>query len=333
MASSHRALSSALRAVLCCACVFGVAGYESVYPSPRVILGRAVDQFNVSFYCTLFVEFPSDAGTSLCGCVVFSPGVVLSAAHCFQKALDDYGGKEYFSSAHVRLYGQMHPVSAALTRLDHSGVYVHPGHSSQTLQNDIAVFHLPMVSTTEVVKLNERAESWEILGPTDRLNVVGIGRTETGDVSAAYDSQGALSMGLPRESQLSSRSCSEPSGFGSFQGWSWEAYGGDICAGPLNACTEGRCADSCNGDSGGPLYRRAEDSPLGVMTLFGVVSRGWECGVVGGYPGIYAPIHKHLTFIQKARSLQASAFDAPVGGSAVARFSLISLIVVALLLI
>ena len=71
----------ALHALVLLACVCGVASYERVFPSPRVIFGREVDHFNVSFYCTLFVEFPSDAGTSLCGCIVFAPGVVLSAAH------------------------------------------------------------------------------------------------------------------------------------------------------------------------------------------------------------------------------------------------------------
>jgi hypothetical protein len=28
----------------------------------------------------------------------------------------------------------------------------------------------------------------------------------------------------------------------------------------------------------------------------------------GGYPGIYSPVHKHLTFIRKAAFLQAAVF-------------------------
>jgi hypothetical protein len=259
-----RSRGGALALFALLASVIGAAGYVTIFPSPRVILGRAVDQFDVSFYCTLFVEFPSDAGTSLCGCVVFSPGVVLSAGHCFQKGSDDADGKEFFSSAHVRLYGQMHPVSAALTRVVNSDVYVHPGHSSSSLRNDIAVFHLPMDSSTAPVNLNERAADWDALGPTDRLNVVGIGRTETGLMAMEYNSKGAidpLSLGLPRETQLSRRSCLNPVGYGNFNPWTKDTAFDDICA--------------------GPMYMRAEDSPDGIAKLYGIVSRGWECGVVG----------------------------------------------------
>ena len=266
------------------ACVLGATAYERVYPSPRVILGREVDHFNVSFYCTLFVEFASDAGTSLCGCIVYSPGVVLTAGHCFQKGADDADGKEFFSAAHVRLYGQMHPVSAALTRVVNKRVFVHPGHSSVTLRNDIAVFHLPMESTTAPVTVNRRAMNWEALGPTDRLNVVGIGRTETGTLSMEYNSAGKidpLSLGVPREASLSRRSCFNPVGYGQLKGWTPDAAYNDICAGPLNPCVAGRCADSCSGDSGGPMYMRAQDSPDGITKLFGIVSRGWKCGIVG----------------------------------------------------
>ena len=296
-------------------CVAGVAGYQRVYPSPRIILGREVNQFNVSSYCTLFVEFPSDDGTSLCGCVVYAPGLALSAAHCFQKGAADFDGKEFFSAAHVRLYGQTHAVSAALTRVALSTVFVHPEHSSVTLQNDIAVFRLPMDSSTEYVELNENSANWDNLGSTDRLTVVGIGRVETGILSMVYASKGKLdplSLGIPLKASLSRRACLNPSGYGQLAPWSKEVTYGDICAGPFDPCVEGRCADSCNGDSGGPLYMRSEDSPDGVTKLFGIVSRGWECGITGGYPGIYSPVHAHLEFIHESVGTQATVYDEPL---------------------
>ena len=276
-------------------------------PSPRVILGIEVDHFNVSFYCTLFVDFPSDAGTSVCGCVLVAPDVGLSAAHCFQRALTAAPSAfpdELFSAAHVRLYGQANPVSAALTRLATGGVFVHPDHSTATMRDDIAVFHLPRTPDSAPrlppLRLNEFAKDWHSLGPSDRINVVGIGKTDNN----------LLSLGLPRVSQLSRRSCSTPTGLGAFKGWSADAFLGDICAGPFAACKAGRCADSCQGDSGGPLYRRAEDSDDGTVVLYGVVSRGSECGVVGGYPGIYTPVHKHVAFVENA-ARSAVPFGAP----------------------
>lgn len=292
-------------------CLNAAAGYQRVYPSPRVILGRQVAHFNLTFYCTLFVDFPSDEGTALCGCIVVAPDVAISAAHCFQKGTNE---KQLFSAAHVRLYGQLHQVNIKLTRLLNTGVYVHPGYSGRTLADDIAVFHLPVASmtTTTFVHVNEHANSWDRLGPNDRLNVVGIGTTEKGLLSMEYDTKGRitpLSLGLPRVAPLSRRSCSNPIGFGQLNGWMSSIHLGDICAGPFNACEDKRCADSCNGDSGGPLYRRAEDSPNGEVTLFGIVSRGYRnCGVVGGYPGIYSPVHKHLNFIANVRKEQETAF-------------------------
>jgi hypothetical protein len=60
------------------------------------------------------------------------------------------------------------------------------------------------------------------------------------------------------------------------------------------------------------MYMRAQDSPDGITKLFGIVSRGWKCGIVGGYPGIYSPVHNHLAFIERSAGLQAQSFGAPI---------------------
>jgi hypothetical protein len=57
---------------------------------------------------------------------------------------------------------------------------------------------------------------------------------------------------------------------------------------------------------------RSEDSPDGITKVFGIVSRGWECGITGGYPGIYSPVHAHLEFIHESVGTQATVFDEPL---------------------
>ena len=51
------------------------------------------------------------------------------------------------------------------------------------------------------------------------------------------------------------------------------------------------------------------------------MSRGWKCGIVGGYPGIYSPVHNHLAFIEKSAGLQTQSFGAPISRESPGRMS------------
>jgi secreted trypsin-like serine protease len=258
--------------------------------SPRIILGNVANTFNdVPFYCTLFVEFPSDAGTFVCGCVVYAPGLVLTAAHCFQKQ------DENFVSASVRLYG---PLSRPeLLFLKPENVAVHPKYfPTSSLGDDLAFFRLPEiegdVSVPPLVIATDRLE-WDSLDPTDKLIVVGIGRTQ----------MGFLSMGVPLATPLSRRDCAHPVGFGDLNAWDPSVVGDDLCAGPFEACVVQQygpiCQDSCSGDSGGPLFRQGNPP-----TLFGVVSRGTsDCGKKYSYPGIYSTLQSGDEFMRGVISM------------------------------
>lgn len=267
-----------------------------LHASPRIILGESIGAFPVSFYCTLYVEFPSDSGTSLCGCAVIGNGKVISAAHCFSRVdASDESYKEMFSTASVRFYGSLGTSVAGLIRLHAEDVRLHPKHSAVTLRNDIAVvrFQLPMTRTDPAkVILNLVETRWNSLGETDRLDVVGVGITQRGSLSG----QDSFGLGIPHVTYLSRRDCENPTGYGDLLGWSRENHLGDVCAGPFSPCVDGRCADSCNGDSGGPLFYKSDNT----TTILGIVSRGGKCGYTGkdgGRPGIYVPIHKHVAFI------------------------------------
>ena len=257
-------------------------------PSPRVTLGTELDSSRVPFFCSLHVNFPDDSGTFVCGCALISPTVGTTAAHCVVK------DAMRFTDARVRLYGSM--FSSDALRLAPGAVAVHPEYGvGDPLANDVAVFRLAEPLAVDLLPtINRERSAWDALTSWDRLTVVGVGKTSNADT-------GALSLGTPLYAHLSRRDCEHPENlFGeALLGWGTRAHLGDVCAGPYAPCRpDGTCADSCRGDSGGPLFAETGD---GNVTLYGLVSRGNpECGLTGergGRPGIYAPTDEHWMFM------------------------------------
>jgi secreted trypsin-like serine protease len=81
--------------------------------------------------------------------------------------------------------------------------------------------------------------------------------------------------------------------------WNPLDLGQDLCAGSFSSCSVGFCQDSCQGDSGRPLFQLKEDAvgksyheqiPDGGVIVFGLTSRGAACGT-NQTPGIYASLH------------------------------------------
>ena len=260
-----------------------------IRPSARVILGQSVDHSTIPFYCKLFVEFPDDSGTSVCGCVLIKGEKAITAAHCLTRG--DGNVHQFASAAFVRFYGDMAKTDDELTRLDLSRARIPSSFRYDDLYHDIAVMYVPgahQVDGVSDIALNSHRSAWDALTSWDPLRVVGVG----------LDRNDALSLGMPRVAHLSRRSCSNPIGYGDLLPWI-SAHHDDICAGPFDPCdADSRCADSCRGDSGGPLYAVQSN---GTITVFGLVSRGMQdCGVTGnfnGRPGIYAALDLHIDFI------------------------------------
>lgn len=262
-----------------------------VRPSARVVLGMTTDPYTIPFYCTLYSEYEDDSGTSVCGCVLLESDKALTAAHCVTK----HDGTKLLRARalFVRLYGDMRPADGELVRLDASSVRVAPDYRHHDLHDDVAVVtvpHTPVVVGVSGVRVNDVRRRWDELTNWDKIHVVGVG----------FDRHDELSLGVPRVAALSRRSCANPVGFGNLLPWTSEVYHDDICAGPFSPCdADYRCADSCRGDSGGPLYKKENN---GTVTIYGIVSRGSNiCGVTGafdGRPGIYAATDQYIEFIE-----------------------------------
>ena len=122
----------------------------------------------------------------------------------------------------------------------------------------------------------------------ERLKVLGWGKT-TNDNTAAYDSYKRIGAGSNILQQLdvpaiSNRKCKTYLNLNNLNSR------GQLCAG----AEEGK--DSCGGDSGGPLIKRAHIGTPWFQT--GVVSFGSsQCGT--GYPGVYTRVAAYLTWIEE----------------------------------
>lgn len=76
-----------------------------------------------------------------------------------------------------------------------------------------------------------------------------------------------------------------------------------------NLCAGNELFDSCKGDSGGPLWTRAEQNSTEIV-LVGVVSYGFGCAFPNA-PGVYSRISGYNEWIRKIISLPPTVYVAP----------------------
>jgi len=283
-------------AVLVSTCIQLITGSRGfvhhIRPSARVIIGQKVeDHALISFYCTVFVEFEDDGGTRICGCALIGGDRAITAAHCLVRVDPTYPTYvEYAKVMYVRTYGGLNLKTGGSVRIDLSTLRIPQTFRYEDMYHDIAAFNI-LGGGVNFTVTNTLRSAWDDLTSWDKLFVVGVG----------MDRNRALSLGAPREAYLSRRSCSNPVGYGNLLPWPSSTYHDDICAGPFSPCdADSRCADSCGGDSGGPLFQRESD---GTIRIYGLVSRGAEdCGRSGGQTGIYTPMDTHREFIANESS-------------------------------
>jgi secreted trypsin-like serine protease len=221
----------------------------------RVVKGKKFDQVQSNIFCS---------GT------LIAPDVVMSAAHCLQgetpKSVAVYVGNDptIDLAAHVYLVSE---------------VAVHPGYSSFSLQNDIALVRLaaPVTETIPVAHLSAS----EALGTGDigsLLNFAGFGETENGTYDLRLQADGTLEgFGCGHAT------CSD-GGDPATQIW----YQQDASA---NGGTE---TGPCYGDSGGPAFAYLGPGTYDNPRVAGITSYGdANCTVYG----VSTKVDAYTTFI------------------------------------
>ncbi|XP_039956163.1 trypsin 3A1 [Bactrocera tryoni] len=211
-------------------------------------------------------------GVHRCGGAIYSPTIIVSAAHCFELwDMPELFAVRAGSSEHER-GGVYLPVRR---------IFIHPQFQpANAINDDIAVlaltYSLPFSANIQPIALASNADmavayhtvffasGWGTVTEdsrlrSPRLRFVTVQQFEQRSCQAAYSNTVRVTEGM-------------------------------LCAGALGG---GR--DSCKGDSGGPLVGYSR----GRYVLVGVVSFGIGCGRPG-IPGIYTRVAEYKDWIELA---------------------------------
>jgi hypothetical protein len=226
-------------------------------------------------------------GGSLCAGTVIASHWVLTAAHCV------------FSRGTGGLKGLRAVTAFAKSNVPHSGeklrvkrVVVHPKHGPVAragkragLINDVALLELEAPASAPRQKLAALSGQSAFLAPGAMMTVVGWGLTKPRGPDEAQDPKYLSKALLRADVPIPNRNACE-----AFLGFTGDEGESVFCAG------DGRGgADSCNGDSGGPIFAKG---PAGEPIQIGVASWGDGCAVPGTY-GAYAAIPRFQQWIGK----------------------------------
>ncbi|MCW8328022.1 serine protease [Photobacterium sp. SDRW27] len=281
---------------------FLAIGSEGQAIDAKIIGGIPAAENELPWQAYLNMTFPDGSGgenTFLCGGVVVSENVVLTAAHCVRHDGDTV------TPSNIKVWaGIIHVFSANnLNTISVSEIIVHPSYNSSRFANDIAIIKLDSAlpdgakplrmadRATQSRADNAFANGWVENGEREpNLLVSGWGTTvPVGSGQGSTILQHTLLSGVPDSI------CGNSDNWGSnIRSSDYPIY---LCAGSVSP-DKGR--DSCFGDSGGPLVWQdpqvAGDSDFGLR-LVGLVSFGEGCA--GALPGVYTEVANYQDWIQE----------------------------------
>lgn len=233
--------------------IVAVGAVAAAPPSSAVVGGSTASEGEYPFMAS--IQDPD--GFAFCGGSVIAGGWVLTAAHCVQDTdADELRVVTGRTNLADTSRGQVLAVSA---------VHVHPNWDSATLSYDAALLRLATPTVSPAIRLAGAADDG-LEAPGTPVRVTGWG-----DQTPTF---GLLATNQMREVDLevvSDQQCGETN------------FGFDPATG---VCAEALLKDSCNGDSGGPLFATVS----GARIQIGIVSYGTSCGVPR-FPGVYSEVN------------------------------------------
>jgi len=135
--------------------------------------GNVIDFGRFPWFGTLFVEMKGGYGTYICGSVLYSENVVLTAAHCVENAefvtvsFNDVYNPDQVWYPHPNRYAKY--------------AHIHPDYDTETLKFDIAVIELNRdVDDIQIPTVELEANKWIDIPEDYMLTVIGHGLTEKG---------------------------------------------------------------------------------------------------------------------------------------------------------
>ncbi|AJR09733.1 serine protease [Photobacterium gaetbulicola] len=287
-------------------------------PQPKIIGGIESGSSEIPWQAYLNMTFGEGANerTFICGGVVISADVVLTAAHCMRN------GFETAKPSKVKVWAGITSIFSAgsLNAVAVHEIVLHPQYNASRFANDMAIVKLssPLPDNAQPIRLasaddQQRADEafangWVTNGERQpNLLVSGWGSTDASNASS-----GATRLRQTLLSGVPDNICDSMWG----ANINSSEYGIFLCAGSVSP-TLGR--DSCFGDSGGPLVwqdpLRAADSDFGLR-LVGLVSFGEGCA--GRLPGVYSEVASQRSWLES--EIGQGALDQPMATFAVDPF-------------
>jgi hypothetical protein len=235
----------------------------------EIVGGTPVPDGTYTFMTKLIIKFGRNEYAS-CGASLIDATHVLTAAHCATKTKKKNGRTIPLPASAfemvVGLADWTQYRSCVQKCVRHvSAVSVDPDWNPKTFQNDAAVLKLDAA----------------VVGDWARP----IGLVDSGDGQYDGDGQPAIvaGWGTTKYGGQTTNRLQEVTVNVVGDGACHDAYGSDLDPAVM-LCAAAQGKDSCNGDSGGPLFVADQDNV--TYTEIGIVSWGFKCAVPG-YPGVY----------------------------------------------
>lgn len=249
-----------------------VAQAKNLSVHPSIINGTPVSSISTTPFIVQF--YSQQNGGVQCGGTVIAPTWILTAGHC----------QEVLNMSDLKIFaGSLTQGSGTL--LSMKAHYVHPQFSNgnRSVSHDYMLIQLKKpinFKKTNIKALtlaNSNTESRGLQDPGTMTTVAGWGNLSQS--GGNYPNQ-LYSVQVPIV-DFSTANASN-------------AYDGSLDSSMLAAGYAQGGKDSCDGDSGGPLF--TYDSQKGKNILVGVVSFGQGCALANKY-GIYAKVTEGLSWI------------------------------------
>ncbi|XP_031621927.1 serine protease persephone-like [Contarinia nasturtii] len=256
------------------------------YSADRILNGEVAADDELPWMAALgyFINERSFQIVFSCGGTIISNNFIMTAAHCVknQRPVVVRMGK-------ISLVDSDDDDTSTAIHRSIKNIMIHPGHSTLTKQNDIALIEIKkLIPFSQYIRpaclqINLRDEplnvklivsGWGITSPEQNIRSTVLRKTELVSMPLAQCNSSYLNWNRPINDA---------------------AFRNGLIGGQYCAYDPAGRNDSCQGDSGGPLQYFANNG-TSVATVVGIVSFGVSCGLT--LPSIYTRVAYYLDWLE-----------------------------------